>query len=148
MNRVYRFRCETLPTVLTLNLLDGELAVSRLPPEADPPAWAWSGPIQSVTRTRDELSVVCAADAVPDGVTTEGPWRALSVAEKLDFYLTGIAAGLTKPLAAAGVSVFFVATHDTDHLLVKSDDLAAAIGALEDAGIRVQPPPGASSTSW
>src|SRR5688572_237463 len=124
---------------LTLTLLAGELAVVRLPPDAAVPEWAWAGELQSVTRTREELSVVCAAEAVPadGGLSVEGPWRALTVAGPLDFSLTGIAAALTAPLAAAEISVFLIATYDTDHVLVKADKLETAVAALSGAGIRV-----------
>jgi hypothetical protein len=48
----------------------------------------------------------------------------------LDFSLTGIIATLTAPLAAAKISVFTVATFDTDYLLVREADLKEAISAL------------------
>jgi hypothetical protein len=50
---------------LSLSVLPDTLAVCRLAPDADVPAWAWTGEPASVTRTRDELSIVCRADA-PD----------------------------------------------------------------------------------
>jgi hypothetical protein len=127
---------------LTLTLLAGELAVVRLPPDAAVPEWAWTGSFASVTRTREELSVVCAAGAVaPDaGLSVEGPWRALAVAGPLDFSLTGIAAALTAPLAEAGVSVFVISTYDTDHLLVKASTLEAAAAALQAAGFAIARP--------
>lgn len=97
------------------------------------PEWA-AGSFTSVTRTPEELSVVCSQDAVPEAVTAERGWRCLVVAGPLDFALTGIAASLAAPLADAGISVFFVATFDTDYLLVKEDRLADATAALERAG--------------
>ena len=48
---------------LSLSVLPDTLAVCRLAPDADVPAWAWTGEPASVTRTRDELSIVCRADA-------------------------------------------------------------------------------------
>lgn len=101
------------------------------------PAWAWTGEPASVTRTRDELSVVCRADAVPDGVRAVAGWRCLKVQGPLDFGLTGILAALTAPLAAAGIPVFAVSTYDTDYLLVKADQLDRAAEALRGAGHRV-----------
>jgi len=64
-------------------------------------------------------------------------WRGLKVVGPLDFALTGVAAALTAPLAAAEHSVLVVATYDTDYLFVRESALAAAVAALEVAGHRV-----------
>lgn len=114
---------------LELRVLPGTFAVCRLAPDDAPPEDFWS-----VTRTEDELSVICAEDAIPEGATVERPWRGLQVAGPLDFALTGVAAALTAPLAAAGVSVLPVATYDTDYLFVREETLVRAVGALEAAG--------------
>lgn len=123
---------------LHLTLLADVLAVCRLTADVPVPAWAWTGEPASVTRTRDELSVVCRADAVPDGVRCEPGWRCLKVVGPLDFALTGIMAALTAPLAAAGIALFAVSTYDTDYLMVKADTLDRAVDALRGAGHRVE----------
>ncbi|HEX6036866.1 ACT domain-containing protein [Longimicrobium sp.] len=123
---------------LNLSLLADTLAVCRLSADAPVPAWAWTGEPASVTRTGDELSVVCRADAVPDGVRHEPGWRCMVVAGPLDFALTGIMAALTAPLAAAGIPLFAVSTYDTDYLMVKAENLDRAIAALQGAGHRVE----------
>ena len=104
-------------------------AVCRLDPLAEPPASFWS-----VTRTEDELSVICTEDVVPRDAVVERGWRGLQVAGPLDFALTGVAAALTAPLAAAAISVLPVATFDTDYLFVREPSLAAAVAALTGAG--------------
>ena len=118
---------------LRLHVLPQPLAVCRLEPLASVPAWV-AGDVVSVTRTTDELSIVCAADAVPLGTRVEGPFRALVVEGPLDFALTGVVASLATPLADAGVPVFVVSTYDTDLILVPADRVAAAVDALEQAG--------------
>jgi len=129
---------------LTLQELPGIFAVCRLGPDATVPAWAWQGPLVSVTRTMDELSIVCAEATVPpDGVQVERGWRAFRVAGRLDFALVGILARLTAPLAEAGVSVFALSTFDTDYLLVRAADVDRAAEALRAAGhtvVRVPTP--------
>jgi hypothetical protein len=122
---------------LTLVLLPDTFAVCRLPPDADLPAWA-GGEFVNVTRTRDELSVVCSQGSVPDGVRCERDWRCLRVAGTLDFSLVGILASLLVPLAESGISVFATSTFDTDYLLVRQGDFARALGALQSAGYAVQ----------
>jgi len=108
---------------LSLALLEGSYAVCRLTPDAPLPAWVGGGPLVSVTRTAGELSVVCGAEAVPDGVRCESGWRCLRVAGTLDFSLVGVLSSLLKPLADAGVGVFVLGTFDTDYLLINSDFL-------------------------
>jgi hypothetical protein len=75
----------------------------------------------------------------PESDTREDGWRLLSVRGPLEFALTGILAALSGELAAAGVSLFAVSTYDTDHVLVKSDDLERAVHALREAGHEVGP---------
>ena len=118
----------------TLALLPDRLAVCRLPPADEVPSWAWTGPLASVTRTAEELSVVCAESAVPDDVQAERGWRAMRVAGPLDFDLTGVVSSLTAPLADAGVPVFVLSTFDTDWLLVRHANVDEAVHALVHAG--------------
>lgn len=122
---------------LDLVLLADTLAVARLASEAAVPDWAWTGELASVTRTRDELSVICRADAVPDGVRCEAGYRCLRVEGTLVLTLTGILASLTVPLAEAGIPIFAFSTFDTDWLMVKAESLDRAVAALTAAGHRV-----------
>jgi hypothetical protein len=123
--------------ILDLTPLPERLAVCRLPADAPLPAWAMTGPWSSITRTADELSIVCREREAPGDVIAERGWRALKVAGPLDFGLTGVLAALAGPLAEAGVSLFAVSTYDTDYVLVKADRLAEAVRALIAAGHRV-----------
>jgi hypothetical protein len=123
---------------LTLDLLADELAVCRLPVDAAIPNWAWSGELTSITSSDDELSVVCAADPVPDDVQHASGWRAFRVHGPLDFGLVGILAGLSRALADAGISIFAISTYDTDYLLVRNEQLGAAVEALTAAGYAVR----------
>lgn len=96
----------------------------------------------SMTRTPDELSIVCDEHAVPDGVVAERGWVAFRVEGPIPFEVTGVAASLTAPLAAAKISVFLIATYDTDWLLVKESVRDRAVAALRGAGFDVSLPPG------
>jgi heme-degrading monooxygenase HmoA len=132
------YRSETLvgrfePTApaagLTLELLAGEYAACRLDPGAPVPAWTRDEAFCSVTRTADELSILCPAAVVPEGIVAERGWRPLRVRGPLDFGLTGVAAALATPLAAAGVTVLLIATYDTDYLLVREVALERGVDA-------------------
>ena len=121
-----------------LYVIDTPFAVCRLAPDAPVPVWAVGGPFSSVTRTPDELSVVCAAAAVPPELPASRDWRALRVDGPLDLALVGVMAALAAPLAAAGVSIFPIATHDTDWILVPDPQLDRACDALARAGHEVR----------
>lgn len=116
--------------------MEGEFAVWKLPPCAEPPT-VDDAPLLSVTRTAAELSVVGPADRAPEGVPKETGWACLEVQGPLAFELTGILAGVSGPLAAAGVPIFAVSTFDTDYVLVQAGDLERAVEALEKAGHEV-----------
>lgn len=116
------------------------LAVARLEPSSEVPAWAKPSPFLSVTRTGRELAIVCGQELVPAPIRQEGPFRAFEVEGPLDFALTGVLSALLVPLAVAGISVFAVSTFDTDFVLVKADRLEAAIAALRAAGHEILPP--------
>ena len=125
-------------TKLTLEVLTDELTVCRMPPNTPVPDWAWSEGFTSVTRTDDELSVVCAAEPVPADVKHTAGWRALKVRGPLDFALVGILADLSGTLADAGVSIFAISTYDTDYILVRGEQLDTAVKALKTTGHEVK----------
>jgi len=119
---------------LTLVLLEGSYGVCRLDAEAALPDWVTGGPFVSVSRTAEELSVVCLQSAVPEGVQCERGWRCLRVAGRLDFSLVGVLASMLGPLADAGIGIFAVSTFDTDYLLLAEPDLQPAVEVLRRAG--------------
>ncbi|UBV43644.1 ACT domain-containing protein [Deinococcus taeanensis] len=119
---------------LTLTVLPGEYAVSQLPAGSAVPAWAHSGGLWCVLSAPDELSVVCASDAVPAGVTTQPGWRALVLTGPFAFTLTGILASVLNPLRDAGVGIFALSTFNTDYVLVAGRDLHRTVAALREAG--------------
>lgn len=61
-----------------------------------------------------------------------------------ELLLVGVLAAVLDPLRAAGVGVYAISTFDTDYVLVKDDQLAAAVDALVRAGRRVLEPAGPS----
>ena len=114
----------------TLTIHAEPYAVCRLPADAAVPAWIENQPLVSMTRTPDELSIVCDQNRVPDHFEVEKDWALLQVVGPLDFAMTGIIASLTTPLAQAGIPVFVFSTFDTDYLMVKQVHLATTIDIL------------------
>jgi hypothetical protein len=116
-----------------LKVLGGRFAVCRLAPDAPPPGWVFHAEahIYSVTRTPEEMSIVCAEDDVPPSVERcERGWRLLLLEGPIPFETTGVLAALVGPLADAGISVFALSTYDTDALLVRELQLERALEVL------------------
>ena len=118
----------------TLTLLPDTFAICWLEANTAIPSWATEGRFFSITRTSEELSIVCQESLVPDSIRCERDWRCLQVAGPIPFTTVGVLASLVQPLAEAGISVFAVSTFDTDYLLVKAADLARTIEALRLKG--------------
>jgi len=118
-----------------LQRLPGELAIARLPPAESTPDWAHgTGHFVSVSRTADELSIVCPTDWVPHGVACSSGWVALKVMGQIDLSAVGVLASLADILRDAHVSIFAVSTYDTDYLLVPQSDADRSMQALTMAG--------------
>ena len=122
---------------LLLRVLEETFVVCQLPLDYELPLSSLQGEFVSITRTSDELSLVCNANNVPPNAKCESGWRCLKVEGVLEFSLVGILSRLSTVLAEAGISIFAVSTFNTDYLLVKSESLGDAVSALRKAGIRV-----------
>lgn len=122
---------------LTFTLSPERFAVCRLDPGTPVPAWAGTAPFSSITRTADELSVICPEAAVPAGIRAATGWRCLKLEGPFDFSVTGLVASFSSTFARAGISVMVVCTYDTDYLLVGERDLDRAIASLKEGGYRI-----------
>lgn len=120
----------------------GDVGVARLAGHQPVPRWAldeaYETPFWSVTRTRDELSIICAYEVLPGTVTGVGPFAAFSIDGPLDHSLVGVLAGLSAPLADAGISILAQSTFDTDWILVPVDQADHAIEVWGAAGHAVE----------
>ena len=119
---------------LRFSRVPGQFAVCQLPANAPLPAWAWSGPVVSVTRTADEVSIVCFADNVPANVKSTRPWVCFALEGPFPFSEVGILAAFIDPLAENGVPIMAISTFDTDYVLVNEHRAALALQVLQDAG--------------
>ena len=113
----------------------GTYSVVRLDPNSEIPIWAYKSLFFSISKTDDELSVVCESSVIPEGdFKREDDWKCIKVAGPLDFSLTGILSSIAGPLAAAKISIFAISTFDTDYILVKQNNLSEAKAVLKKAG--------------
>ena len=115
-------------------LLDGPYAIVRLAPDAVVPDWATKGEFTSISRSADELSLVCPADYLPPEIGTQPHWICLNLEGPFPFDLTGVLLSFIEPLSSKGIPIFAVATYDTDYVLVQEEWAGAAVGALQQAG--------------
>lgn len=123
--------------VLTMKLLKDRLAVCRLNNKALIPSWAEGSNFFSITRTLDELSIVCLEDNVPDKVQCEKDWRALKVEGPLDFSLVGILSSISTILAENEISIFAISTYDTDYILIQNKQIQKAIDVLSSERYKI-----------
>lgn len=121
-----------------LTVLPEKFAVCRLSPESEIPGWVDRNKFFSVTRTPDELSIVCLDRNIPDGIISEKDWRVLKVKGPLDFSLIGVLSSISEPLAASGIPVFVISTYDTDYVFVRENSLAHAITVLNNSGFFIE----------
>jgi uncharacterized protein len=87
-----------------------------------------------MTRTAEELSIVCPIDQAPQNAKCESPWTCFKLEGPFAFSLTGVLAAFLSPLAERGVPIFAVSTFDTDYILVKEEHAATALETLQAAG--------------
>lgn len=125
---------------VNLRLLEHPYAVCQLEPATPIPSWAQGEGFVSISRTEEELSIVCMEARVPPVVKAEPGWRCFAFQGPFDFALSGILASVLNPLAEARVGIFAVSTYNTDYLLVKEHDLDQAVEALKQAGHSVTRP--------
>lgn len=119
----------------SFSLLPGLYSLARLTPDAGIPAWALAAQgFVSISRSSDELSVVCPSGFVPQGVQTDDGWRCVKLKGPFAFDQVGVLSSFAVPLAQIGVGIFAISTFDTDYILFKEHHLANAIDALQAAG--------------
>jgi hypothetical protein len=125
---------------LNLQLLPGEFAICQLDADQEIPGWASLGTFHSITRTPDELSILCARPQIPDHIPCQPGWRLLMIEGPFEFDEIGVLAAITTPLAQAGISLLTISTYDTDYILIQQDKYNQAVKVLETAGHRIDQP--------
>lgn len=119
---------------VTLKRLAGSYAISRLGPDAPLPHWADGEGFVSISRTDEELSIVCRAVRVPLEVRQDKGWTCYKFVGPFAFDETGIVSSVIGPLSGNRIGIFVVSTFDGDHLLIKEDDVPRAEAILRSAG--------------
>jgi hypothetical protein len=118
---------------LKFRQLPGPYAIVRLSPDAPVPDWATKGDFTSITRTPDELSIVCPADNLPRDVDSHHHWICLKLEGPFPFSLTGVLLSFIEPLSRNDIPIFAISTYDTDYVLIPEEH-ARALDVLRDTG--------------
>lgn len=88
-----------------------------------------------VSKTDEELSLVCPSNAVPENVTSrEDGWCMMRIVGVLDFSLVGILSKIASVLAMNQISIFAISTYNTDYILIKQISFKKSIAVLRDEG--------------
>ena len=117
-----------------LLVLDGEYSVHRFDHFESIPGIISESMYFWISRTEEELSVVCESHLNLNSSKCEPDWRAIKVIGPLDFSLVGLMSDITSILSSEKISVFTLSTYDTDYILIKKSKLEQAKDALILAG--------------
>jgi hypothetical protein len=138
---------EALIARTTFHLLPDVFTLLRLPVEVKQlPDFVWKSSFYTISRSPDELSLVCEERLVVRNIDhyglgnvarIDGNWRILRLGV-MDLSLVGIAAKFSGVLAEAGVNINIISTYDTDYVMVKQAKLSRALTALREAGYTVE----------
>ena len=130
---------------LKFRWLPGPYAVVRLASDAPLPEWATKGEFTSVTRTTEELSVICRANNLPADVHSPHQWICYKLEGPFAFSLTGVLLSFIEPLSDNGVPIFAISTYDTDYVLVQEEYAGITQQSLAEAGHELV---GGDDESW
>lgn len=119
---------------LKFRWIPGAFAIVRLAPESPIPAWATMGTFTSITRTADELSIVCPSENLPANVLSPHRWTCLKLEGPFPFSMTGVLLSFIEPLSRNGIPIFAISTYDTDYVLIQEEWAGAASAELQRAG--------------
>lgn len=124
-----------------LIILNGLYAVCSLETNAHVPAWLAKSDFHSLTRTGDELSMVCRQDIIEfeKGMSIDKGWRILKIKGPLDLSQTGIISSIAGILSQSHIPVFVVSAYQTDYVLIKENHLKSARDALNKNDYKIDP---------
>lgn len=125
-----------MPPSVDLHLLDGEYAVTLLPPGGAVPDWVHGPGFVNVSHCSDELSIVTPAERVPGGIAADRGWRAVKLTGSFDLDQPGIVLSVVRPISENGLGVFVISTYHRDYILIRAETLDRARTLLAEAGHR------------
>ena len=121
---------------MILEKIDADFSVCKI---IDMRGVDFSRPFVFLSKTDEELSLVCESSYVPECATdVEAGWKAFRVAGTLDFGLIGVVARISNILADAEISIFVISTYNTDYILLKAESFDKGLRVLMSNGYAVR----------
>jgi hypothetical protein len=119
---------------LALSAVAGEYAICQADAAVEVDPALLSSAFCSVSRTEEELSIVCRAADAPAHMRVDAGWRLVRLDGSFALSDVGVLASILSPLADAGISVFAISTFNTDYILLQAAGFHRALRVLEGAG--------------
>ena len=123
---------------LVLSVLSETFTIHKLSPDTSIPEGILKNNFYSISKTENELSLVCSQVIEVQSLQSSKGWKCIKVKGPLDFNLTGILAGISDILTRGKISIFAISTFDTDYILVRSQNLSSARNKLSKAGYKFE----------
>jgi len=124
---------------LKFRQLPGLYAIVHLVPDVPVPTWATKGDFTSITRTRDELSIVCPTANLPPNVHSPHRWICLKLEGPFPFSQTAVLLSFIEPLSNNAIPIFAISTYDTDYVLIQEECADSALDLLMRARHQLLP---------
>ncbi|MBE6572209.1 MAG: ACT domain-containing protein [Ruminococcaceae bacterium] len=120
---------------LDIKPISGDFSICKL---ADLSAVSLCDEFVFLSKTDEEISLVCLSSSVPENVAENNPgWCGFRICGILDFSLTGILSDISRVLADGGVGIFAVSTYNTDYVFVKKENFKKALDLLSRADYNI-----------
>ena len=123
---------------LVLTVLSETFMIHKLSPDASIHEKILKSNYYSVSKTENELSLVCSEVIEVQSLQSSKGWKCIKVKGPLEFNLTGILAGISDILTRGYISIFAISTFNTDYILVRTHDLSSARTKLRQAGYKFE----------
>lgn len=118
---------------IEMSLLSDEYTIHRFEPNVCIPLEKLNNEAMfHISKTDEELSVVCRSIIDLDSDKEGKPYNCLKVLGPLDFSLVGIISRISGILKKGDIPIFVISTFDTDYILINKANVSASIKLLSE----------------
>lgn len=123
---------------IRLKKLTGLYAVAQINQQEKVPDWVDGDGFVSISRTDDELSLVCLQQRIPPEIKMDKGWICFKFQGPFAFGEAEVILSIIRPLSENGIGKFVVSTFNGDMILIKLEDVPVAITLLQRAGHTIE----------
>ena len=123
---------------IRLKKLTGLYAVAQINQQEKVPDWVDGDGFVSISRTDDELSLVCLQQRIPPEIKMDKGWICFKFQGPFAFGEAEVILSIIRPLSENGIGKFVVSTFNGDMILIKLEDVPTAITLLQEAGHTIE----------